>query len=183
MPKIHSSVLLAGAVLLHIASADPIHAIQRGAFQHHDSGWIFPQHAAGFERVGAPQDVDGSRDAIAYYARSEKGARSTAVVDVYPRDSAAGAMSLAQAQAALERDGALAAAKKVRSRLQLPTPVLAIDKVAYRASKATTHLYFVAHGEWIVRIRVSSATLAAQLADDFARSQRWETLGNPRGGD
>jgi hypothetical protein len=61
-----------GALLLTAASsADPIHAIGPGGFQHHDSGWIFAKQIAGFVLVGTPQDVDGSRDAVAYYARTE----------------------------------------------------------------------------------------------------------------
>jgi hypothetical protein len=159
-----------------VAGADPIHAITQGAFQHHDSGWIFPQQVAGFKRVGAPQDVDGSRDAVAYYARAEKRGRSTAVIDIYPKDSAVGAVTVAQAQTALEREAGLAAAKRVHTRLEVSKPALAIAKVSYRAGTVTTCLYFTERGEWIVKIRLSSATLAPRAMDDFVRNQRWESL-------
>jgi len=172
--------LLALALLLAAASnADPIHPIAQGAFQHHDSGWIFPQQLAGFSRVGVPQDLDGSRDAVAYYARTEQGVRSTAVVDVHPMDSAVGALTLAKAEAELERERSVAAAKKARTRLEVrKQPALEAAKTSYRTSTVTTNVYFVASGEWIVTIHISSARLTGQVLDDFVRAQRWESLGN-----
>ena len=69
------------------ALADPLHARAGGEYWHHDSGWIFPEHIAGFERVGVPQDVAGSRDAVAYYASEVNGLRVVASVNVFPADS------------------------------------------------------------------------------------------------
>jgi hypothetical protein len=82
--------LLAAALaglLTTSALADPIHARSGGEYWHHDSGWIFPEHIAGFERVGAPQDVAGSRDAVAWYASQLHGVRVLASVNVFPADS------------------------------------------------------------------------------------------------
>jgi hypothetical protein len=69
------------------AFADPIHAIADGAYWHHDSGWVFPEKIAEFVRVGIPQDVAGSHEAVAYYAREREGIRTVVAVDVYPADS------------------------------------------------------------------------------------------------
>lgn len=170
----------AAALLLFAATghADPIHSIGQGAFQHHDSGWIFPLQLAGFTRVGVPQDVEGSRDAVAYYARIEQAVRTTAVVDVYPRDSGLSPLTPAKAEAALERERSLAAAKKLRTQLEIRRqPALTAAKTAYRASSEAIYLYFVASGEWIVRIRIDSAKLPGAALDDFVRSQRWDSLG------
>lgn len=175
--------LVAAAALLLATSgrADPIHAVEQGAFQHHDSGWVFPLQVAGFVRVGTPQDVDGSRDAVAYYVRLEEGVRSSASVDVYPKDSAVGAITLIEAEVAHERESSAAAAKKVRTKLELrKQPALTAAKTSYTASNGTTNVYLVANGEWLVKIRISSAKLPGQVLDDFARQQRWDTLGDAR---
>src|SRR5688500_4539982 len=84
------SVLLSLVILFHgpAASADPIHAAADGAYWHHDSGWVFPMKIGEFVLVGIPQDVAGSNDAVAYYARVADGARITASVDLYAPDSA-----------------------------------------------------------------------------------------------
>lgn len=76
-------VLLAAAT----AVADPIHAIADGAYWHHDSGWVFPEKIGEFVRVGIPQDVAGSHEAVAYYARENAGIRTVVAVDVYSADS------------------------------------------------------------------------------------------------
>jgi hypothetical protein len=52
------------------AIADPIHANGNGDYWHHDSGWIFQQRVGEFVRIGFPQDVAGSRDAVGYYERT-----------------------------------------------------------------------------------------------------------------
>src|SRR5688572_5779732 len=88
--KTRRFVLLSLATLLcgHVAHADPIHAAADGAYWHHDSGWVFPVKIGEFLLVGVPQDVAGSNDAVAYYARVADGARITASVDLYAPDSA-----------------------------------------------------------------------------------------------
>jgi hypothetical protein len=80
------ALLLALNAAVH---ADPIHAVADGAFWHHDSGWIFPASIEGFTLVGSPQDVAGSREAVAYYARADSGARTVIEVRISPVDSAA----------------------------------------------------------------------------------------------
>lgn len=82
----NKTLALAAFALFYIfpAHADPLHARAGGEYWHHDSGWIFPEKIAGFERVGVPQDVAGSRVAAAYYARVENGQRMVASVEVSP---------------------------------------------------------------------------------------------------
>lgn len=82
-----SAAASVAVLLTPSALADPLHARAGGDYWHHDSGWIFPEHIAGFERVGAPQDVAGSRDAVAYYASQLNGQRVVASVNVFPADS------------------------------------------------------------------------------------------------
>jgi hypothetical protein len=64
--------------------ADPLHPIAEGAYWHHESNCIFPAALAGFARVGAPQEVDGSTTVVAHYARGEGAARIVAVITVFP---------------------------------------------------------------------------------------------------
>jgi hypothetical protein len=152
--------------------------VAQGTYQHHDSGWIFPQQAVGFKRSGAPQDVDGSRNVIAYYAREDEGVRSTAVIDVYPKDFAV-PLTLAQAQAEIERELG-ASAKKARSQLQVSKqPARVATKASYLSPAAATYLYFIDSGEWMVRIRIRSQVLGARVLDDFVLEQRWDSLGLP----
>jgi hypothetical protein len=162
------ALLLAGSWLAPIGQADPLHAIGGGDFQHHDSGWVFPQQIAGFVRQGAPQDVDGSSDAVAYYTRDIGEMRSSAVVDLYPPDSAA------QMQMAGEVASGPAAAQgtlKVGTQRTL---------TALKFVRGGSALYFIDTGSWIVKIRISAAALDArtvQACDDFVRQQRWDSLG------
>jgi hypothetical protein len=95
---------LFGLCFMHGTRADPLHAIRGGAYWHHDSGWIFPEKIGSFVRVGMPQDIAGSRDAVAYYAYELNGSRTTASVDVYPVDSATAATTFAGAKAAVEHE-------------------------------------------------------------------------------
>ena len=81
--------LAASLCVIAPASADPIHADTNGDYWHHDSGWVFAKHCGEFERVGAAQDVAGTRDAVAYYAREIAGVRETVAVEVLAQDSAA----------------------------------------------------------------------------------------------
>ena len=84
--RVKETLTFAALALFYIfpAQADPLHARAGGEYWHHDSGWIFPEKIAGFERVGVPQDVAGSRTAAAYYARVENGQRMVASVEVTP---------------------------------------------------------------------------------------------------
>ena len=153
------------------ALADPIHAIADGAYWHHGSDWIFPQAIGAYARVGIPQDVAGSDDAVAHYACVENGARYTASVDVYRGTSAAA--------------GELEARPTERSSTDTAFPVsttraLSGTRQIYEPDKssgpALVGVYFIDAGEWRVRIRITGSQLP--VMDSFVRDQRWETLGN-----
>jgi hypothetical protein len=175
------SQLLACLLIASAAIADPIHAVSHGGYWHHDSNWIFPERIGTFTRVGIPQDVAGSPDAVGYYARGENETRITAAVDVYPRDSALSPVTLADA--------------KTRFAIELGATVVSEEpftvgesghfsgtRVVFRApapAAGTTALYFVAAGDWRVGIRVPVPDSGAEwlpLLDAFAREQRWDTL-------
>jgi hypothetical protein len=75
-------------VFAHVSLADTIHANQEGSYYHHQSGWIFPGKIGDFSLVGIPQDINGTVDVAAWYARESKGVRTVVSVSVYPPDSA-----------------------------------------------------------------------------------------------
>lgn len=161
------------------ASADPLHAIGAGAFQHHDSGWIFPSQVGGFTRVGAPQDVDGSSDAVAHYARGVAAERIVVVVDLYPPDTAAAHAKLADAKAAIEQELPGTQWQDVSFHVATQRELVGI-KTARTAGELQTALWFIDTGAWIVRIRAAAPRAADQtwqLLDDFVREQRWDSLG------
>jgi hypothetical protein len=177
--------LLAMLIYCQSSMADTLHAIADGAFQHHGSSWIFPQRIGGFDRVGAPQDVDGTVDVVAYYAKVAGSVRTTAVVSVYPPESAAAEATLASAKAAIE--ATLEAAKQgaVRSEGQFKVgkqPELVGVKASYKADAAAgslANLYFFDTGAWIVKIRGAAEKAdknSDPSLDDFVRGQRWENL-------
>ena len=166
---------------LFSAHADPLHARLDGTFWHHDSGWLFPARIGEFTRVGAPQDVAGSPDAVAYYERSVAGVRVLAVVDVFQAISSAEDVTLESASAALSRDAGAEA--------KLRTDELDLGTRGYRATRlqaapadsaaSQRALYFVDTGAWRVRIRVEIPRAAGDLSaelDSFARAQNWEKL-------
>ena len=173
--------LLGAAVIASCpASADPMHRVDGNAYWHHDSGWIFPERIGDFVRIGAAQDVAGSRDAVASYAREVGGVRVIAAVDVFPTDSTAANTTLESARAALiahakgadgeMSDGELAVREELRATRVLFTP----------AGEAPAEvLYFANRGEWRVRIRVSVPAAARDVLsslDAFVLAQRWDTL-------
>jgi hypothetical protein len=149
-----------------LAIADPIHPVPGGGYWHHDSGWVFPERIGDFVRVGIPQDVAGSTDAVAHYACDRGGRRIVASVDVFAADSAAEFTTLesmtggieSPATLALDAEGTLLASRIVRERL----PV-----------------YFVDTGPWRVRVQFTAppdASLDVAMLDAFVRGQRWDTL-------
>jgi hypothetical protein len=162
------------------ASADPIHAIANGDYWHHDSGWIFPEKIGPFTRVGIPQDVAGSRDAVAHYARMAGTTRTTAVVDVYPTDTAATGATLPASKAATLRGMSPSARLSSESAVAVGiAQSLSGTRVVYAEDGALVGLYFVSAGEWIVRIRVTAPHVdndTARIIEDFALGQRWDTL-------
>src|SRR5687768_1340199 len=168
-PRIVAAIALAltaGLCGPRPALADPIHSIAQGGYWHHDSGWIFPEKIGEFLRVGIPQDVAGSRDAVAYYAREVQGKRMVASVDVVAADSTADAASLEAAQTALGAE------------LASELPLTAVGVKARHGVHGGQAVYYIVAGEWRVRIIIE---LPAEDSDpvpleDFVRAQRWDTL-------
>ena len=146
--------------------ADPIHAVADGGYWHHDSGWVFPEKIGEFVRVGIPQDVAGSEDAVAHFARDEHGVRSTGSVDVYRAASAAARELEARSGSASSATVIVSTARGLSARRE----------VSDTGQPLLIATYFIDAGEWRVRIRVTGASLEAM--DEFVRGQRWETLGN-----
>jgi len=169
-------------VLSAVASADPIHAIADGAYWHHDSGWVFAQKIGEFALVGIPQDVAGSREAVAYYARTDSGVRTVAAVEVYPADSAASGATLEAAKAHIEQKNEGGVKQKSEDSLAIgPGETPRATRVVYASASgsATTVLYFIAMRDWRIRIEVKvpasdAHTLPALNA--FVRGQRWDSL-------
>lgn len=150
------------------ASADPIHAVADGAYWHHGSDWVFPEKIGEFVRVGIPQDVAGSEDAVAHYACVENGTRNIAAVDVYPATSAAAAEheappagELSEGAFQVGESGALSGSRRIYTTKTAGRPAL-------------TGVYIINAGEWRVTIRISGSRL--ETMDAFVREQRWKSL-------
>ena len=158
------------ALLPQLASrADPIHAVADGAYWHHGSGWIFPERVGGYVRVGIPQDVAGSEDAVGWYALEEGGERRLASVDVYTASSAAVAELEAPLDGPLISEGAFPLTA---------VPGVAATRRLYSLGPTTPSkvgLYLIRAGDWRVRICITGSDLSA--LDSFVQSQRWEKLG------
>jgi hypothetical protein len=170
MNRRHFLIASLAPLLCQVAYADPIHAIADGAYWHHDSGWIFPEKIGVFVRVGIPQDVAGSRDAVAYYARTLNGVRIVASVDVYASDSDIEREK--QATGRLESDEAFPVGKAGALSGRRSIYVAGDD-----ATTASTGVYVIAAGEWQVRIRIAQAPKdSGPMMDSFVRDQRWDTL-------
>ena len=164
-------LLIAAAAWLPIqgAQADPIHAVADGAYWHHGSDWVFPEKIGAYVRVGTPQDVAGSEDAVAHYAYVENGVRNTASVDVYRADSASAA----------EHESRPVAAAKSEDTLEVSaSPALAGTRRIYdtgtEAASRYLGVYIISAGEWRITVRISGLRLEAM--DAFVRDQRWENL-------
>lgn len=99
----------------HGAMADTLHRIAGEAYEHHDSGWIFPQQVGDFTVVGIPVDVNGTIDVMAAYAQTVQQRRTVATVEVYPSDPSAAEASLDHAKAARQRISSLDASESVES--------------------------------------------------------------------
>lgn len=150
------------------AHADPIHAVADGAYWHHGSNWTFPEIIGPYKRVGIPQDVAGSDDAVAHYAYVEDGVRYIASVNVYRASSAAAGELEAAARGPLSNEGAF---------VVKPNTLTGIRRIygGNGGDSALTGVYVINAGEWRVTIQVSGSRLEAM--DAFVRAQRWETLG------
>jgi len=151
-----------------VSPADTIHAMENGAYYHHQSGWIFPAQIGDFSLVGAPQDINGTVDVIAYYARVSKGVRTVASVSVYPPDSAAPQTTPASIKAT---PIAVELSKQ---------PSLRAIRQTYKDGKTTrATVYFIDRGPWIIRIRESLPATdkeSAPILEKFVRGQRWDRM-------
>lgn len=150
-------------------NADPIHAVADGAYWHHDSRWVFPEKIGDFARVGIPQDVAGSEDAVAHYAWLENGIRQTASVDVFRAGSAAADEHAAPPAGQLSSEGAFRLSEAIS---------LAGTRRVYASGNAEaptlTGVYSIIAGEWRVTIRIRASRL--ETMDAFVSNQRWDTL-------
>ena len=159
---------LACCALAPTAPADTIHAILGGGYYHHQSGFVFPEKIGDFTLVGVPQDINGTDDVGAYYARVAGGVRTVASVNVYTPDSAEP-----------ETRPASVKAKPVTMEIS-KQPRLRATKVVFKEGKSSrTTLYFIDTGNWIVKVRATTPITdkgSAPVLDTFARSQRWESL-------
>ncbi len=160
MYRILSLILLFACLPNGQAFADPLHARADGSYWHHDSGWVFPEKIGEFVRVGIPQDVAGSPDAVAYYAYAENGVRNTAAVDVYQAKSAAAAELETRPSGRLISDDRfpLNAAQALTATRQI---------YAIGESAAFVGVYFISAGEWRIRIRITGSRPEAM--DAFVR--------------
>lgn len=169
MKRRHFLIASLAPLLCQLAQADPIHAIADGAYWHHDSGWIFPEKIGEFVRVAIPQDVAGSRDAVAYYACTLNGIRTVASVDVYTSDSG---NERDAPTGRLESDEAFPVGKA--GDLSGRRLIYVVDDGATAASDG---VYVISAGEWQVRIRVAGAPKdSMSKMDAFVLEQRWDTL-------
>jgi len=164
-----SLIALLAALPLARLHADPIHAKADGSYWHHGSGWTFPERVGGYARVGAPQDVAGSEDAVAYYAIEENGVRRVASVDVYLASSASAELLEAPLDGPLISEGEfpLTAA-----------PAAVATRRVYslgESTKLVVAMYLVSVGDWRVRICITGPELSA--LDTFVTSQHWDNLG------
>lgn len=174
-------IALAAFAPFHPVSADPIHAVGNGDYWHHDSGWIFPERVGEFVRIGFPQDVAGSRDAVGYYERVVNGVKVVVDVDVFPSDSAAPDITPEAARASLVAAVNGAPGQVIDDTLPLGGLQATRTRFIASAEASSRLLYFVAAGDWRVRIR-TTVPMAARDAlgelDAFVQSQKWGKLGS-----
>jgi hypothetical protein len=155
-------------VFFQVSLADTIHSIGNDAYQHHQSGWIFPDQVGDFSLVGVPQDINGTVDVAAYYARVSNGVRTVASVSVYPPDSAAPETTAAS----IKGNPIVVEVSK--------QPRLRAVRLTYKDGKsARAAVYFIDTGAWIVKIRASVPVTDKETTptlEKFVRSQRWDSL-------
>jgi hypothetical protein len=161
-------VALVCLALTQLCIGDTIHAMDGGGYYHHQSGWIFPEKIGEFSLVGVPQDLNGTDDVGAYYARVHNGVRTVASVNVYAPDSA-------------EPETRPASIKATAVMVEISKkPKLRAAKVVYKDGKTSrATAYFVDTGAWLVRIRASVPATDKEVApaiETFARGQRWDRL-------
>jgi hypothetical protein len=148
--------------------ADTIHTMEGGGYYHHQSGWVFPDKIGEFSLVGAPQDINGTDDVVAYYARVHGSVRTVASVNIYSPDSA-------------EPETRPASIKATPVSLEISKqPRLRAAKLVYKDGKSSrATAYFVQTETWIVKIRASVPATNKEVApalETFVRGQRWDSL-------
>jgi hypothetical protein len=165
----HLLLVLGWLATSAVAHADPIHAIGSG-YWHHATGWVFPAKVAQFELVGVPQDVAGSDEAVAYYARVVDGARIVASISVCPVNS-----SLSDAAAAADKPARLIAEGTLASDLSgAPASRLIYESGGRRG---LTALYALTTSEMRARIRFTEMPAEAlPLMDAFVRALNWRVF-------
>lgn len=169
-PRIATSIgiALTAFACAQLSLADTIHAMQGGGYYHHQSGWVFPEKVGEYTLVGVPQDINGTDDAAAYYARVHEGVRTVASVTVYPPNSAAPQTKPASIKAT---PVAVAISKQ---------PRLRAARVTFKDGKSSrTTVYVIDTGAWIVKVRATLPATDKETApalEAFARNQRWDSL-------
>jgi hypothetical protein len=164
--------------------ADPLHKVDHeGAYQHEQSGWLFPKQLGEFTRLGPPYTIDGNNDVGAEYQLTAEGVRMTAVVEVYSADSAAEHADLLNSKTAFARKLALRAESEDAFIVQHEPEIVGV-KVIYapgaEAKPMSANLYFLRTEHWIVNIRgtvEAAASDAPKVSDEFVRHLPWQTLG------
>jgi hypothetical protein len=155
-------------VFAHLSFADTIHAMQDGSYYHHQSGWVFPDKIGDFSLVGIPQDINGTVDVAAWYARESQGVRTVVTVSVYPPDSA-------------QPETLPASIKATPVSVEISKqPRLRATRLTFKEGKSSRAIvYFVETGAWIVRVRSTVAATdkaTPPLLEAFVRNQRWDSL-------
>jgi hypothetical protein len=155
------AAMLAWLVCSQAGFADPLHKFgPDGGYRHESSGWIFPRHVAGLERVDAPYQIDGNDDVGAEYATVVDGERRSAQVHVYHADSGASGAKLETAARSTQE-------------------AFAVGEVSgVKVADTRSTLYFFQTTAWVVTVRTTAPE--ADL-DEFVQALRWDTLGSDAG--
>ena len=162
---------LACLALSPVTLADTIHSIIGGGYYHHQSNWVFPEKVGDFSLVGVPQDINGTDDAAAYYARVAGGVRTVASVSLYAPDSAEP-----------ETNPASIKGKPVAFDVSKRPRLTAAKLVIKDGKSARTTLYFIDTGHWTIKVRATTPLTDKAIApvlDAFTRNLRWDSLQVP----
>jgi len=180
-----AAIALPLITLVQPALSDPLHKVgQAEAWQHEQSGWIFPKQVAEFERMLPPYEIDGTYDVGAEYEHVEKSGRTRATVHVYAKDSAAAEANFG---AAKQKPRFGAAESHAHALAEEPCSIeVAVEvrcrKVTYVSDTDAEHsqLYFVESNDWIVNVRTTTTGNPAHtsaLTDRFVSELNWNKLG------
>ena len=182
------AAIVVGLLFIPAGFADALHKYpNRDAYWHHGSGWVYSRQAGGLELKGSPYQIDGNDDVGAEYAMELKGARRTALVDVYYPDSAASGAKLASAKAAMQAasrpDKCATSQSEAKFAIKGHPDIVGV-KTTYSseagADCSQLGLYFFQTSAWVVTIRTTAQatdTEAAAALDAFVRALNWNTLG------